>query len=72
MSASPVPVEAVIDIGQRDAAAGDADVIQNAGELPGGDHLPDHGLDPVHEPGGFFDARPAGGADMQPELARVH
>ena len=56
---------AVIEIGQRNAAAGDADIVQNSGKLPGGDHFPDHGFDAVHEPGGFFDAGSAGGADMQ-------
>ncbi len=63
---------AVIQITQRNAAARNADIIQNSGELPGGDHVPDHGFDAVHEPRGFFDPGSAGGADMKPELARVN
>ena len=52
--------DTVIDIGQRDAAGGDADVVEYSGKFLGGDHLPDHGFDAVHEPGGLFDAGSAG------------
>jgi len=66
------PSRAVVEVGQGNSTAGDADVVEDAGEFRGGNLLANDGFDSVHEARGFFDARAGTGAQMQPELTRVH
>ena len=64
--------QAAVAVTERNAGSGDADVVEDAGEFGGGDFAADDGLDFVHEPRGFLDARAAAGAQVQAELPGIH
>src|SRR4051812_2208190 len=64
--------EAAVAIAEGDAGVRDADVIKHAAVFLSGNFGAKFLLDFVDKAGGFFNARAAAGAEVEPELAGVN